>query len=290
MDKYFNSFREMISLRGLTDHTIKSYSTYIRAYLNYLTDILHKQPEDVSWDELRDYIQWIQYEKHLSDRTINAAISQLRFFTIYVLHKPWDSTQLPIRKFDTYLPYVPSMEDTFTFINTLPDLKQKAMVALMYSAGLRIGEVCHLRYEDIDRRHMRIHVSHGKSRNDRYAILSKTALSLLTEYWFAYNKPTGWLFPKQVKIDSEKPIDTFYLSRHIHEHERRLGWEERLTCHSFRHAFGTHLYENGTDLLTIKALLGHKSLNSTTIYVHLASNGVAGAVSPLDQLVGDFHG
>lgn len=290
MDKYFNSFREMISLRGLTEHTIKSYSTYIRAYLNYLSDILHKQPEDVSWDELRDYIRWIQHEKQLSDRTINAAVSQLRFFTIYVLHKPWDPTQLPVRKFDTYLPYVPSMEDTFTFINTLPDLKQKAMVAVMYSAGLRIGEVCHLRYEDIQRKHMRIHIAHGKSRNDRYAILSKKALDILTEYWFAYNKPTGWLFPKQVKNDSARPIDTFYLSRHIHEHERRLGWEERLTCHSFRHAFGTHLYENGTDLLTIKALLGHKSLHSTTIYVHLASNGAAGAVSPLDRLAGDFHG
>ena len=96
-----------------------------------------------------------------------------------------------------------------------------------------------------------------------------------------------WLFPKQT--DPDRPIDSFFLSRHIHEHERRLGWEERLTCHSFRHAFGTHLYENGTDLLTIKALLGHKSLNSTTIYVHLASNGTRNAVSPFDKMGGMFH-
>ena len=98
MDKYFNTYREMISLRGLTDHTLKSYSTYIRSYLDYLQNILNKSPEDVSWQELRDYIKWLQKERSLSDRTINCVISQLRFFTIYVLHKPWDDNQLPKRK------------------------------------------------------------------------------------------------------------------------------------------------------------------------------------------------
>lgn len=287
MDKYLDSFREMISLRGLADHTLKNYCTYIRAYLDYLTDILHKLPEDVSWEELRDYIRWLQHSRNLSDRTINCAISQLRFFTLYVLHKPWDDTQLPMRRFDEYLPFVPSQEEVRTFISSIPDLKQKAMVALMYSSGLRIGEVCHLKYQDIERSRMRIHISHGKNRSDRYAILSKEALAILTQYWFAYNRPTNWLFPKQHGAD--EPIDTFYLSRHIHAHEDRLGWPHRLTCHSFRHAFGTHLYENGTDLLTIKALLGHKSLHSTTIYVHLASNGIGKAVSPFDLMGGTDH-
>ena len=91
MDKYFYSFREMISLRGLTDHTLKSYCTYIHSYLDYLSNILHKLPEDVTWDELRTYIRWLQKERNLSDRTINHAISQLRFFTMYVLHKPWET-------------------------------------------------------------------------------------------------------------------------------------------------------------------------------------------------------
>ena len=160
------------------------------------------------------------------------------------------------------------------------------MVALMYSSGLRIGELCSLRYEDVQRKNLRLHITHGKNRHDRYAILSNAALDLLTQYWFAYGKPMGYLFPKQNGED--RPIDTFFLSRHIHAHEDRLGWERRLTCHSFRHAFGTHLYEDGVDLLTIKALLGHKSLNSTTIYVHLASNGTGSAVSPFDRLAGRF--
>ena len=287
MDNYLNSFRKMISLRGLTDHTLKSYCTYIRTYLDYLNNILHKSPEEVSWDELRDYICWLQKSRDLSDRTINGAISKLRFFTLYVLHKPWDDTQLPMRRFDEYLPFVPSKEETWQFISSMPDLKPKTMVTLMYSSGLRIGEVCRLRYEDVDRKHMRLHITHTKSRKDRYAILSKAALDLLTQYWFECGRPMGYLFPKQRGED--RPIDTFYLSRHIHAHEDRLGWERRLTCHSFRHAFGTHLYENGTDLLTIKALMGHKSLNSTTIYVHLSSDSIRQTVSPLDYMAGVCH-
>ena len=152
----------MISLRGLTDHTLKSYCTYIHSYLDYLSNILHKLPEDVTWDELRTYIRWLQKERNLSDRTINHAISQLRFFTMYVLHKPWDDTQLPMRKFNSYLPYVPPVSEVHSFLDTLPTLKQKAMVTLMYSSGLRVGEVCRLKYSDIQRSSMRIHVAQTK--------------------------------------------------------------------------------------------------------------------------------
>ena len=141
MDNYLTTFREMLSLRGLSDHTLKGYCTYIRAYLGYLQAILHKLPEDVSWQEMREFVRWLQKERSLADRTMNCAISQLRFFTIYVLHKPWDDSQLPMRRFDEYLPYVPSQQEVWQFISTMPGIKQKAMVALMYSSGLRIGEV-----------------------------------------------------------------------------------------------------------------------------------------------------
>jgi site-specific recombinase XerD len=94
----------------------------------------------------------------------------------------------------------------------------------------------------------------------------------------------GYLFPKQHGQD--KPIDTFYLSRHIHAHEDELGWKRRITCHTFRHAFGTHLYENTSDLLLVKELLGHKSLASTVIYIHLATTNSKNALSPLDRMRG----
>lgn len=284
MDVYLKQFREMVSLRGLTGHTVISYSTYIRAYLDYLSCILFKMPEDVSWQELRDFICWLKKEKNLSDRTINACISQLRFFTIYVLHRPWDPSQLPMRRFDSYLPFVPTQTEVWLFINSFSNLKHKAILALMYSAGLRVGEVCALCYGDISRSSMRIHIRHSKARTDRYAILSRNALDILTQYWFQAGRPMGFLFPN--RDDPARPMATYTVNQFILAKEKELGWGHRLTCHSFRHAFGTHLYENGTDLLTIKALLGHKSLNSTTIYVHLADNGTRSAVSPFDQLGG----
>jgi site-specific recombinase XerD len=281
---YVKRYKKMIELRGLTDHTMKSYCTYITAYLDFISDTLHKYPSQVRYSDIIRFIDTLQKGRGISDRTINAAISQIRFFTIYVLHKPWDPTQVPMRKFDTYLPFVPSQEEVKIFISSISDIKVKAMVAVMYSSGLRIGEVCRLRYEDISRKNMRIHITHSKSRSDRYAVLSKEALDILTEYWFACGHPTGWLFPKQT--DPTRPIDTFFLSRHIHEHEKELGWPKRFTCHSFRHAFGTHLYENGVDLMTIKTLMGHKSLNSTIIYVHLAVNSSTSALSPFDRMGG----
>ena len=285
MDKYFYSFREMISLRGLTDHTLKSYCTYIHSYLDYLSNILHKLPEDVTWDELRTYIRWLQKERNLSDRTINHAISQLRFFTMYVLHKPWDDTQLPMRKVNSYLPYVPPVSEVHSFLDTLPTLKQKAMVTLMYSSGLRVGEVCRLKYSDIQRSSMRIHVAQTKNRSDRYALLSQKALDLLTRYWFEYDRPTDWLFP--AKQDPSKHCKTGVLQRQVMGHRDKLALNPRLNCHSFRHAFATHLYENGADLFTIKELLGHKSLHSTLIYLHLASYTARKITSPFDLIGGD---
>ena len=247
---YLKCYKKMISLRGLTDHTMKSYSTYITAYLDFVQNTLHKYPSQVTYPEILMFLDVLQAERGLADRTVNT-----------------------------------SQEEVKTFISTFTDLKPKAMVALMYSAGLRIGEVCSLRCEDIQRKNMRIHITHGKSRSDRFAILSGAALEILNRYWFACGRPREWIFPKQ--NDPSRPIDTFYLPRHIAAHERELGWPKRLTCHSFRHAFGTHLYENGTDLMTIKTLMGHKSLASTAVYVHLAVGNASGTVSPFDLMGGD---
>ncbi len=278
---FLKKYRRMISNRGLTEHTVISYTTYISAYLDFVRDTLHKFPSQVTYNDIRRFLTLLKEKRGLSDRTINCAIAQIRFFTLYVLHKPWDPTQIPTRKFDTYLPYVPSQEAANYFIESVRNPKQKAMLCLLYGSGLRIGEVCSLRYEDIQGKSRRIHIRHGKNRSDRYAILPDRSLEILTEYWFACGKPRGWLFPKQ--HNNEAPIDTFYLARHIREHEDELGWEHHLSCHSFRHAFGTHLYENGTDILTIKELMGHKSLTSTIIYVHLARTPGTSALSPFGR-------
>ena len=281
MQQYIDRFLEMISFRGLSDNTLASYKSYAKSYLSYVETHLNKLPEDVSWEELRAYFSFIQNTRNISDRTINAHISIIRFFTMYVLHKPWDRYQLPFRKFDTYMPAVPSQEETRHFIDTLPNLKHKAIVALMYSAGLRVSEVCNLKYSDISRRDMKIYIAHSKSRSDRFAYLSRNALDILTQYWYRYGQPREWLFPS-TQNEGKKPIVPFTVNRIVNDHIDRLGWSQKLNCHSFRHGLGTHLYENGVDLLTIQRLLGHASINSTTIYVHLASNRNCTVKNPFD--------
>ena len=282
LNEYLDTYITMISLRGLTNHTVKSYKTYISAYLDYVFVLLKKDPADVSWDEMRSFIKHLQHSRNLSDRTINAVISQLRFFTIYVLHKAWDPYQLPSRKFDQYMPFVPSRIEVTDFLNAIDDHKTRAMAILMYSAGLRIGEVCRLKCEDIDRRNMRIHISHGKNRSDRYALLSPVALKVLEDYWFKCGQPRNYLFPQRFNYD--KPNDPQAVERHFREAEAKLGWDHRFTCHSLRHAFATHFYEDTQDLLTLKHLLGHKSINSTTIYVTLSDVTLRKYASPFDSL------
>lgn len=287
MNTYLNTFRDMISLRGLSDHTLKSYCTYITAYLSFLQDVIHTTPEDASWQQMRDFLFWIQQQRHLSDRTINFCRAQLKFFTIYVLHKPWDDTQIPVRRFDSYLPFVPSFEETMQFLGAVHNPKAHAILCLMYSSGLRAGEACAIRYDDVSRKDMRIHISHAKNRSDRYVPLSPHALSVLTEYWKSCGKPRGWLFPQQT--NREKHIYPQFLDIQIRKAEESLGWQHRFSCHTLRHAYATHLYEQGTDLLTIKHLMGHKSIHSTTIYISLARALPKPVVSPFDR-GGDFHG
>ena len=280
MQKYIERFLEMVAIRGLADNTLKSYKGYIKTYLHYVETNLNKLPEDVTWEELRAYTLFLKRSKGLSDRTINAVISTIRFFAEYVLHKPWDRYQLPSRKFDRRLPTVPSQEEARHFIDTLPNLKHKAIVALMYSAGLRVSEVCNLKYSDVSRKDMRIHIARSKNRSERFAILSQNALDILTQYWYRYGQPRDWLFPSTQKAGS--PIAKFTVNRIVNGHAARLGLPQGLNCHSFRHGFGTHLYENGADLLTIQRLLGHSSANSTAVYVHLASFRGGAVKSPFD--------
>lgn len=285
MEKYINEFKQMVEIRGLADNTLKSYTYYLKEYLSYVDKYLNKDACQVSWPEVRDYILFLKNHKKLNPRTINAHISQLRFFFLYVLHKEWDHYQVPKLKFDTYLPFVLSQEETLHFIDTLENLKHKAIISLMYSSGLRVSEVCNLKYSDINRKNMTIYISRSKNRSDRYAALSENALGILTEYWFAYGKPREWLFPSPHK--KGRPIVKCTVHRFIKDHVERLGWESRISCHTMRHNYGTHLYENGADLIAIKNALGHKCLNSTTIYVHLGGQRKRSIVSPFDMKVRD---
>jgi len=282
MQDYIAEFRNMLNFRKLAKSTVDNYLTYIRRYLEFAEIVLEKDPKDLTWEERRNFIMYTESSCELSPRTINLIISVLQSFTIYVLHQQWDSTQVPKRKFDEYLPYILSPEETWHFISTIPDLKIKAMVSLLYSSGLRSGELSQLRYDDISRERMRVHIAKSKNRSEGYTQLSSQALQYLTDYWLAHGKPRGWLFPGI--RDNQKPIGSYVALKGIREHEKRLGLEHKITCHTFRHCIGSHLYQNGVDLPTIQKFLRHKSIISTLIYITLADTVFDTVVNPFDLM------
>lgn len=280
-EPYITKFNEFLVIRDLTPNTQKSYKSFLQCYLSWIDNNLEIIPEEVSFAQIRSYILYLKNIKKLSNRSINAHISQIKFLHLYILNRSWDKYQVPSMKFNTVLPDILSQEEVRAFVESFPNLKHKACATLLYSSGLRVSELCHLRYEDVDRKNLRLYIRSSKSRSDRYAILSPKALDILTQYWFAYNRPKDWLFPG-TKPDS--PIVSFTVSRFLADHATFLGWKRKVNAHLLRHCFGTHLYEQGTDLLIIQKLLGHKSINSTTIYVHLARNHPFDIKSPFDYV------
>lgn len=283
---YFSTFIQALHSRKLSQNTIRVYTTYIKPYLAYL-DTIQISPELASYQNMRDFLDWIQSERHLSDRTINMVISYLQFFQLYVLHKDWDRTQIPFRAFNTYLPYVPSPMEVKRLLDAAHKPKVKLALAMLYSTGMRLDELCHLRCSDIIHSSMKIYIRHSKNHSDRYVPLTESIWQMILQYWYSFPKgarPREWLFTQQRRLDH--PMDKQWIQREILLLRNSLGLDSRISAHSFRHAYATRCYENGLDLLTLKAYMGHNSINSTCIYVKLAASYKEGFVNPFDQLQG----
>lgn len=192
---YFSTFVSMLCARKLSDNTIRSYSTYIKPYLHFLAslDIL---PEDASWQVMRNYLDFLQADRGLSDRTINMVISYLQFFHMYVLHKDWDKTQLPFRVFDTYLPYVPSPKEVHRLLQAMDNPKMKLATSILYSTGMRLDELCYLKCSDISHSSMKIHIRRSKNHSDRYVPLTESIWNMILQYWYSFppdKRPRDWL-------------------------------------------------------------------------------------------------
>lgn len=212
---YFSVFIHMLEAKGLTDNTIRSYITYIKPYLAFLSSF-SVSPEMTSWQLMRDFLFWIQRERSLNDRTVNMIISYLQFFHVYVFHKEWDRTQIPFRKFNVYLPFVPSRNQVGIFLHSLDNPKVRQAVSMLYATGLRIHELCLLRYSDIIHSSHKIHVAQSKNHQDRYVPLPDAIWHMILEYWYSFPpgfRPRQWLFTQQRSLDS--PMDYQWLQRMI---------------------------------------------------------------------------
>ena len=281
-DHYTKAFSDILSLRDLAESTIKNYISYLNQFLDFLVLFLGDTlPEDVTWEQLRTYILYLKNDRKLNNRSINPHIAQLRDFFRYVLHRDWDPYQVPFLKFNSYLPAVPTKQEMEHIIMTMQDLMYQCILAIMYSAGLRISEAVRLTYDDISRTNMQIHVAVSKNREERKAILAKRTLDMLTNYWYRCGRPKGYLFPGQ---KPETHISTESVRLVMKRHLQAIGMQDKgYTPHSCRHCFGLVLYQSGADLLAIRDAMGQKCLSSTVVYASLGIGSDHGLISPFDM-------
>lgn len=275
---------EILSFRDLAHGTITTYTSYMTQFIEWTESSLSSKPlSDLSWEELRSYFRFLKDVRELNPRTVNVHIAQLRDFYQYVLHRDWNRYQIPYLHYDELLPKVPTKAEINSIIDSIYNPKHKAELALLYSSGIRVSELARLKCGDIYHSKQCIYISRSKNRSDRYAVLSERAYSLLVTYIRMFH-PTStkqdWLFPGQktgTHIHQQSVYNTFKKWLSI------LGLSDSgYTLHSLRHGFGLHLYEAGTDLMTIKEAMGHKSLSSTSVYLTLGIGNGRSVTSPYD--------
>jgi site-specific recombinase XerD len=194
------------------------------------------------------------------------------------MKRPWEVEQIPCLKKPERLPVILDKEEVKRVFAATANLKHRTMLMLAYSAGLRVSEVARLKIADIDTTHMTVRVQQGKGKKDRYTILSKVALETLIAYLRRY-RPTAWLFPSVIP---GRPITAGSIMLVIRAARRRSGLTKPATMHCLRHAFATHLIEEGTDLHRVQLLLGHKSPRTTALYLHVSRKNLSEIISPLD--------
>lgn len=272
----FEDLRRELLSRKYSYKTIKGYLYYNRDFINYAG----KTPCEIKDEDIKNYLVYLSEEKEAATSTLNQAINALKFHYGTMLKRKFVYEVKRPRK-DKKLPVVLSQEEVAKVLTSLDNVKHKAILMLVYSAGLRVGEVVRLKPEDIDSKRMLIHVRGAKGRKDRYTLLSESAFKVSKEY-LNRGKPPLWLFPGP---DKERHISIRTAQRIFEMVCNRAGVKKEVTIHSLRHSFATHLLESGIDLRYIQELLGHKSSKTTEIYTHVSNKDFMRIKNPLDQIL-----
>jgi site-specific recombinase XerD len=262
----------------------KTQSAYIRAVRNF-TQYLGRSPDTATAEELRNY-QLHLVDAGTSPMSLNAAIMGLKFFFDITLDRGELMARMQPVRIPHKLPVVLSKEEVGRLIAACGSLKHQTVLSVAYGTGLRASEVAALKVTDIDSERMTLRVEQGKGHKDRYAMLSPVLLERLRVWWRvarAQGKMLdgGWLFPGMNPID---PISTRQLNRAIHAAADAAGIDKRVSMHTLRHSFATHLLEQKVDIRIIQVLLGHKRLDTTVIYTQVATDLLREVISPLETL------
>jgi len=270
-------FIEDMQLRGLASTTQRSYIHYVADYAKFY----NTSPEHLDLEAVRQYELHLLHERKLSPESINTFVAAVQFLYLVTLEMPWGKECFPRVRRAHKLPVVLSPEEVARFFEYIPSLRYRAALMACYGAGLRISEAVSLKVSDIDSQRKLIRVEEGKGRKDRYVMLSDRLRDVLRCY-FRAARPRDWMFPSWRK---NHHLTMSSLSQACRDASRRCGLSKRITAHTLRHSFATHLLENGTDTRVIQVLLGHSRIDTTARYIQLAAHVVAGTPSPLDRLV-----
>jgi len=271
--------RRMIEDMTIRKFAPKTQASYIRAVRNF-TVFLGRSPDQAGAEDLR------RYQLHLAATGVsipsqNATVAALRFFFTVTLGRSKVTDRMPFVREPRKLPVVLSPEEVARFLEAAPGLKYRAALSVAYGAGLRANEVISLKIGDIDSTRMVIRVEQGKGRKDRYVMLSTHLLELLRAYWKAA-RPQGWLFPGRDRVN---PLTPRQINRACHAAAQAAGIDKRVSLHTLRHSFATHLLEQKVDIRVIQVLLGHEKLDTTALYSQVATRTIREVRSPLEHLV-----
>lgn len=265
-----------MKVRGFSPRT---QSAYLSSVIN-LSKHYNKSPESLSKDDILNYLVYLHEVRKLAWSSCNVAVCGFRFLYSVTLDDQQMALSIPKRKSRKRLPTVYSRREALRIINAPKNLKHRVLLMAVYSAGLRVGEVVRLKPEHINSERMEIQVVQGKGYKDRSTLLSKILLKELRTYWKVY-QPRVWLFPSPSNPDL--PICR-HTAQKIHYGAKKMaGIKRQGGIHTLRHAFATHLLEDGCDIRRIQVLLGHKSISTTAIYLHVTREGLAKIKSPLDM-------
>jgi integrase/recombinase XerD len=249
---------EDMQLRNLTPATQRNYIHYVAGFARYFGI----SPDKLDLEAVREYELYLLNERKFSPESINTFVTAVKFLYLVTLEMPWGREQFPRVRRPRKLPVVLSQEELAVFFDYVPSLKYRAVLMTCYGAGLRISEAVALKVSDIDSQRMLIRVEQGKGQKDRYSMLSARLLEVLRIYW-RNARPEHWLFPGWKK---NKHICAASLQVACREAWMRSGLRKRVTAHTLRHSFATHLLENGTDIRIIQVLLGHSRIDTTAHY------------------------
>ena len=269
-------YRQDLQLRNYSVKTQQVYEECVSLFARHFG----KSPELLGAEDIRSYQLYLAHEKKASWSRFNQTVCALRFLYRHTLHKDWIIQHIPFPRKESRLPQVLSLAEVSRFLQAIPQLKYRMLLTTIYATGLRASEALHLEVADIDSPRMSIRVRQGKGHKDRYALLSPKLLVLLREYWKAV-RPTRWLFPSSAP---DRPVSLDSLQEAVRRARRASGLAKRVTAHTLRHSFATHLLESGTNIRVIQVLLGHNSLRTTARYTHVTTAALASTVSPLDSL------